>query len=142
MTHNWAKENQISLGWLDISFTGTPAVGDYFTLALGALNDVGAVLVNSTTVSLPAGRYHIRGEVGGNRGALSDYLGYQWEIGGTLEGNIGGWDSSSSRQMTAEYAEYVFTLAATTNIKLRCDSVQGTLTIDSDYCGAFIKGTD
>lgn len=139
MTHLWTNPATVVLGWVQPSFTGTPVAGDYFDLTVGSINNVGLTQINATTISLPSGVYHIRAAVGGDRAAVTDVLSFQFEIGGVLSGNIGGWDSSTSRQMTAEYCECVFELSATTNIKLKCDSSSGSLTIDPDFSGCFIK---
>ena len=125
MTHKLTLTTNVRLAWFNPSHSGSPAAGDYLTLTVGATNDLGITGSGSETLTFPPGTYALKASIGGNKTTASDNITYQWEIGGTLSGNLGGWDSSTNRKMSCECAEFVFTSSTSSTLKLKCVSVSG-----------------
>lgn len=147
MTYKLIRERGVSLAWFEPSISTTPTIGDYFTLTVGALNDLGITGSGSSTLSLPPGNYHLRACLGGNRSVADstpdDFIDYQWELGGTLVGNTAGWDkwkSSSRERVSCEIAEVAFTITEATNIRIKCVDANGTCTLSSTYSGVIVRG--
>lgn len=141
MSHFITREASISLAWVTPGFTGNPAASDYFDLTLGH-NDLSITATNSTTLSVPAGTYHVRATLGGTKPTHATYVDYQWELGGVDIGNRAGWDTSAGNdKVTTEYAEAVFSVGAATALRLVCKGASGANVIEDEYSGAFIKGS-
>jgi len=142
MTYKKPLPVAVLLSFFRPSFSGSPAAGDYFTLTAGSTNDLGISGSGTSTLSLPAGTYHVRCALGGDKSS-SEYIDYQWELGGTLAGNQAGWDAevtSTNKRISCEYAEAVFHVTSATNLRLKCIGHNGTVTIDGNYSGAVLKG--
>jgi hypothetical protein len=140
MSHFVTQEASVSLAWATPGFTGNPATSDYFDLTLGH-NDLGISSTNATTLSLPAGTYHVRATLGGTKPGQGDYVDYQWELDGVTVGNRAGWDTNAGNdKITTEYAEAVFSINAATALRLFCNLASGANVIQSDYSGVIIRG--
>jgi len=142
MTYKKPLPVAVLLSFFRPSFSGSPTTGDYFTLTVGSTNDLGIAGTGTSTLSLPAGTYHVRCALGGDKSS-AEYIDFQWELGGTLVGNQAGWDaeiSSTNKRISCEYAEAVFNVTSATNLRLKCIGHGGAVTIDGDYSGAVLKG--
>lgn len=140
MTHFITQEASVSLAWATPGFTGNPATSDYFDLTLGH-NDLSISATNATTLSLPAGTYHVRATLGGTKPTLGSYVDYQWELGGNPVGNRAGWDTSAGNdKVTTEYAEAVFSITSATALRLFCNLAAGANVIQDEYSGVVIRG--
>ena len=140
MTYRYISRADVGLAWFRPSHAGNPALNDYFTLTVGSTNDLGITGSGTTTLSFPAGSYHLRATLGGDKSAVSAYIDFRWEVDGTLEGSSGGWDTSTSKKLTCEYAEYVFTTSSAVNVRLKCTVSSGTNTITANVSGVFVRG--
>jgi len=148
MTHLVFQKVDIGLAWFAPSFSGVPAAGDYFTLTVGDVNNLSITGSGTSTLSFPAGTYHFKISIGGNRSSASasntDFMYYQIEVGGSLVGNLSGWDryeNSSLQRISSNVAEAVFTITTATNVRVKCTAATGTtFTLDSDYSFAMAKG--
>jgi hypothetical protein len=140
MTYRFISQTPIGLAWFRPSHAGNPALNDYFTLTVGATNDLGITGSGTTTLTFPPGTYHIRATLGGDKSAAADYIDFQWEIDSSLVGNVGGWDTSTSKKMTCEYSEYAFTASSSASVRLKCVAVSGTTTITANVSGMIVRG--
>jgi hypothetical protein len=141
MSYFITQEASVSLAWATPGFTGNPATSDYFDLTLGH-NDLGISATNATTLSLPAGTYHVRATLGGTKPNGADYVDYQWELGGVNVGNHAGWDNDNTLnyKMSTEYAEAVFSITTATALRLVCKLAAGSCVIQAEYSGVVIRG--
>ena len=140
MTYKFISQTPVGLAWFRPSHSGNPSSGDYFTLSAGSTNDLGITGSGTDTLTFPPGSYHIRATLGGDKSAVSDYIDFQWEIDGSLDGSAGGWDTSTSRKMTCEYAELVFQAGSSADVKLKCIGDSGTVTITANVSGMIVRG--
>ena len=140
MTYKWRPLKEIGLSWFNPSHSGALALNDYITLTAGDTNSLSITGTGTTTLTLPPGRYHLRGTLGGQK-VSAPYIEYQWEISGSLEGNVGIWDTSSQRKITCEYAEAVIDAETDTDIRLKCVGVSGSCSLTSNLSGIMIRGT-
>lgn len=141
MTFLFRPLKQIKLSWFNPSHSGALAANDYITLTAGNTNNLSITGTGTNTLTFPPGRYHLRATLGGYKTNLTDTIEYRWEVGGTLKGNTGSWDTSTNKKMTCEYAEVVFEATGNTNVKLKCLATSGSNSLTSDVSGVFIRGS-
>lgn len=140
MTYKLFRSSTVGLSFIRPQFTGSPVASDYFTLSIGTVNQNGVTSTNATTLSLPAGSYHLKASIGGDKSSQNDTMSYQWEIDGTLLGNEGSWDPGAGQTITCEYAELVVNEAAPVSVRLKCLSSSGTLSILDNVSAVYIRG--
>lgn len=139
MTFLQVLDKPVQLSYFDPTFSGNPTAGSYVTLTVGTINQASVTGTGTTTLSLPAGQYFVRCNIGGTKTGGSSDLAYQLELGGTLVGNEGGFDTSSANRVSTEYTENVFEIATSTNLRVKINSAAGTNSITSTYSGMIIR---
>jgi hypothetical protein len=143
MTHLMTVSPTVAVSYFTPSISGNPATNDYATLTVGNVNQIGVTGSGTSTLSLPAGRYHIRCCLGGTKSTASSDLQYQLELGGSLAGNLGGWDTnnglSPGGRASTEYSEHVVVLTTATNLRVKVTLASGTNAVTSTYSGMIIR---
>ena len=139
MTFLQVLDKPVQVSYFEPSFSGNPTAGSYVTLTVGTINQASVTGSGTTTLSLPAGQYFVRCNIGGTKTGGSSDLAYQLELGGVLVGNEGGFDTSSAHRVSTEYTEYVFEIAVSTNLRVKINSSAGTNSITATYSGMIIR---
>jgi hypothetical protein len=143
MTHRLVTTAPVEVSYFTPTISGNPATNDYCTLTVGNVNQIGITGTGTTTITLPAGQYHARANLGGTKSAASSDLSYQLELDGTLVGNLGGYDTDSGfgfgGRVSTEYSENVFSLSSSGDLRVKITTAVGTNTVTATYSGLLIR---
>lgn len=117
--------------------------GDYLTFGTSEHNDVGLSGTSTETLTLPEGHYVISAVIGlAFSGGYSSTIDAQWELGGNLIGNKGGW--MPDQRVGSDVAEAVFSLTSPTALKLKITLVSSSVSVSAStlYTQYFIRKVD
>ena len=143
MTYKFVLSPPVEVSYFTPTISGNPATNDYCTLTVGNVNQIGITGTGTTTITLPAGQYHARANLGGTKSTTSSDLSYQLELDGTLIGNVGAYDTDNGfnlgGRVSTEYSESVFTLTSSGSLRVKITVASGTNTVTSVYSGMLIR---
>ena len=116
----------------EITISGSPASGSYFTLSIDQHTFDIAPTVSTTELSLPAGSYMFRASLDATRSASSDNYQFQFEVASSLLGRWGQTGIYDNRR--SDLAEAAYRDTSNFILKLKAIAVENTaptLTTDS-----------
>lgn len=126
-----------SLELLEISLSGSPAVGDYFTFNTQIESNFSDSIsgLSSEALTLPSGYYWAQAVLSITRSAAADNYEFQFEVDGSIAGKVG--QSGWLNNVRADFADAMFENASgTISLKLKCTDIESsapTVTTDSRF---------
>jgi hypothetical protein len=139
MTYLHILQAPVQVSYFNPSYSGNPTSGNYVTMTVGGLNQASVTGTGTTTLVLSPGSYFVRCTLGGTKTGGASNLVYQLELGGTLVGNEGGYDTSSNNVVSTELSEAVFEISSNTNLRVKITASSGTNSISDTYSGMIIR---
>ena len=138
MTYRGDLDLSVELADLEISYSGNFATKDYMNFSVRN-NNITGLSVSGDTISFPAGSFLVKAMIGADRTLASDDFTYQLELDGSLVGNLGQTETSSSQKTGVDHVAFAFDLESTGSLKLKIVSATASSwTVNSAYCYVLI----
>ena len=122
-----------------MSFSGNTSVNDYLTIETPLFSNI-TLTQNSDNLVLNPGYYAISAAVGvNNTNSVSNNIDARLEIDGSLVGNTASSAQLNKVGIDAAHASLKVANGATSTIKIKVTTQNGTTSINTDYSSLIIK---